>query len=489
MPTSVNQTFGGQTLTLPAGRFVRIQILAATLDIQGTVLTGSMSVEQATICTLTTTCTTAQLKTVTKIGLAGVSATLPGQDPMVNISGAIVLLPAGFGPGGTGAKGIAGVLQADFAISGGGVSVSAKPGVKINTTGIAVDQTVTVGTTQIRIQAAATPTFQVQLADIKIVIGDFLSIEGTISFGGDSFTGTGLLLFVGSGPYRLADGSVNPDATGLLISNAAIDLRKFTSGATTGYAIAATGDLSILGIPGLNLTVTGLYLRLNTTGQTYTAATTAAGRAPLMIPGTSTPIEFTTSDVVLDFGAQMIRFEIGGLIQISGGVRFSKRPNGTIDISLAGATIALDLEAHGDFTTPDISLSGSANFSIGGPEGFKLQSFKVNGFSLFGSGGAPATTTPPKFQPTADLKAPFAGAVICAAAVQHPGLHRHPVQRSQQRRHRRAQHHRCGCRVRPSDQRPSGLDVRHHRQRRRRARARPQERLPLRDHRRHPRGR
>ena len=42
---------------------------------------------------------------------------------MLNISGALVLLPAGFVAGAN--KGIAGFLQAQFAISGGGASVSA----------------------------------------------------------------------------------------------------------------------------------------------------------------------------------------------------------------------------------------------------------------------------------------------------------------------------------------------------------------------------
>jgi hypothetical protein len=136
---------------------------------------------------------------------------------------------------------------------------------------------------------------------------------------------------------------------------------------------------------------------------------------------TATTYEFATTDVVLDFGAASIKFGIGGLVEISGGVRFSKRPNGTIDVSLQGASIKIDIESTGDFNHPDITLGGSANFSIGGPEGFKLQSFKVNSFNLFDETGSVTNQTPPRFQPTADLKSPFTGAVVSRASFNGQG--------------------------------------------------------------------
>ena len=89
----------------------------------------------------------------------------------------------------------------------------------------------------------------------------------------------------------------------------------------------------------------GLYLRLNTTGQMFTGANKlqlpAVGDRPLVTQ------EFSSADVVLDFGATDITFAIGGFIQISGGVRFSKKPNGTIDIALIGATVAIDVDSAG----------------------------------------------------------------------------------------------------------------------------------------------
>ncbi len=425
---AVNQTFGSQnqfTVNVGAGRLFRIELLGATVTF-GTAsdaisLTGNLSVEQATTTCPTlapgspppaTPCTP---QTITKLGLAGFAIVkglgTPDEERYLDVSGALVILPDLDGGATPGTKGIAGVLTAFVQLNTGAVDFSGSIGVEINTTGLAVDQYVTVGSQQIHVQVGAEP-FTIVANDVKITIGDFITIEGSVSFSGDRFTGSGLLLFVGAGPLYLPDGSQNPDATGLLISNARIDLRRVTLGGVTGYALLADGDLSIIGVPGLNLTVTGLYVRLNTTGQAFVganklqlAADAAAGKSLVVW-------EPTTTDVVLDFGASMVTFAIGGLIQISGAVRFSKQPNGTIDISLSGASIRLDLDAGGDFLHPDINLGGSANFSIGGPSGFKLQSFKVNSFDLFGQNGEVAAPTPPKFLPTADLKSPFAGAVI-----------------------------------------------------------------------------
>ncbi len=268
--------------------------------------------------------------------------------------------------------------------------------------------------------------FAAGVGDVKIVIGDFLTIEGSVEFASDgTFSGEGLLLFVGSGPLELEDGTRNPDAVGILISNTRLTLRKVTgTGGVAGYALAATGDLEILGIPGLVLQATGVFIRLNTTGQTFTGANA------LIIPEGDSgqtlaqrTVTFTTSDVVLDFGATNITFAIGGLLQISGGVRFSKQPNGTIDISLANVQVRVDIDNTGDFANADVAIGGTANFSIGGPAGFKLQSFKVNGFSLFGSGSLtpPADAAAPVFQPTADLKSPFAGAVLERSVVNGQG--------------------------------------------------------------------
>src|SRR4029450_321196 len=94
----------------------------------------------------------------------------------------------------------------------------------------------------------------------------------------------------------------------------------------------------------------------------------------------------------------------------------------TIDIALVGATGAIDGDSAGQFgPNAGISLSGSANFSMGGAEGVARHAFKVTGFSLFGSGSPASAPPPPKFQPPADLKSPFSGAVIARSTFNGQG--------------------------------------------------------------------
>ncbi len=205
-----------------------------------------------------------------------------------------------------------------------------------------------------------------------------------------------------------------------MVRNARIDLRKHTIGNTTGYAIIADGDIAIIGIDGIVLDVTGMYLRLNTTGRSY------VGADALRLEGDPIErrVEFTSTDEVIDFGAQRVTFEIGGLIQIGGGVRFSKKPDGSIDIALNRAFVNIDIDNAGDFAVPEVSLVGNANFSIGGAQGFKLQSFKINDFQLFSDSGAltePTANEVTNFQVTADIKSPFAGAVLSRSVFNTTG--------------------------------------------------------------------
>ena len=149
---------------------------------------------------------------------------------MVNINGAFVLLPAGVGPAARASRASPACSRPSSRRRAAACRVSAKPGIKINTTGIAVDQTVTVGTTQIRDPGRRRRRrFQVAVADIRIVIGDFLTIEGTIVVQRRLVPGhrPAAVRRLRPVPPRTT-GRSTPTPTGLLISNAAIDLRKFT---------------------------------------------------------------------------------------------------------------------------------------------------------------------------------------------------------------------------------------------------------------------
>ncbi len=65
--------------------------------------------------------------------------------------------------------------------------------------------------------------------DLDFNFGDILEIRaGQFALSGDSFSGEGLEIFIGSGPSKLENGDINPAAIGVLIRNASITFIKGT---------------------------------------------------------------------------------------------------------------------------------------------------------------------------------------------------------------------------------------------------------------------
>src|SRR5205085_2693517 len=89
----------------------------------------------------------------------------------------------------------------------------------------------------------------------SLSIGDFVTIEGDVSFTSlgtmQAFAGTNLTVFLGQGPLKLPSGDLNPNATGVYISEAQIGLIKFADGS---FAMNATGNISVIGVPGIKIT-------------------------------------------------------------------------------------------------------------------------------------------------------------------------------------------------------------------------------------------
>ena len=400
---AVNENFeaGGETivLALPAGPFVRVEMLNASLTIDDlvndVVLSGSFSFEQATrvVAGLATT--------ITSIGVSNVSFTLDDKE-LVNVTGALVILPTG----------IAGVLSADLEFEVPGFEAGATISVGVNTTGVAVNETVTVGDDGIVIRLGASPAFQIAATDLKIEIGNFVTIEGDVAIGSDgTFAGDDLLLFVGAGPLTDDDGNRNPDAIGVLLSEARVGLVRINVGGVTTYALDASGRIELVGLEGLVIESQNARIRINTTGQAIVRELFIVGSdgAPIVL-------NFATIAPVLEFKAD-IGIEIGGVLRVGGNLSISRQPNGVLDFAISGASIAVDIEGEGEFgvgggTPADFSIQGNANFSVGGVEGFRLQNFKVNGFSIFGFDGGVAPGAAPVANPTADLLDPFNGKVV-----------------------------------------------------------------------------
>src|SRR5262249_31373501 len=150
----------------------------------------------------------------------------------------------------------------------GAVSASGTFILRINTTPHAVDQTINVGGQQVVIRfganevkpAGGSPFFSLSGASLDLTIGNFVTIQGSFSFSNTtitvngtstqvpSFAGDGISLFVGQGPLKNADGTTNPNAVGVLLSNAQIGLLNFGSGK---FALFASGSIAFVGLDGL----------------------------------------------------------------------------------------------------------------------------------------------------------------------------------------------------------------------------------------------
>ena len=79
-------------------------------------------------------------------------------------------------------------------------------------------------------------------------------------------------MFLGQGPARLEDGTINPLAVGVLLTGATVGLIKDG----TNYAVYATGTLQIIGVAGITVVGTAT-VRFNNTGKVWNRTFTIEG--------------------------------------------------------------------------------------------------------------------------------------------------------------------------------------------------------------------
>ncbi|MDA7536176.1 hypothetical protein N8534_00340, partial [bacterium] len=277
-PSSVTRDFslaqGIETLTLPAGPFVRLAIIGSELTLNefddlnvNAVLAGDFFFES--------------FSNLTRIAMANITVAVDvndGEASLINGIGALVVK----------SKGVAGTLSGDLAASAGGLDAGGTLILSVNNTGGAVDETIQLGGSTINVFFGANEgsVFSATLANASLLIGDIVLLEGSFSFtdrgdGTSVVAGTGLRLFVGEGPATLADGSINPFAKGLLIDNASVGLVKIIEGTSTQYALDASGEVSVVGLPDISLSGT-IRVRVNSSNQAVDETIT--------IPGTSSSV-------------------------------------------------------------------------------------------------------------------------------------------------------------------------------------------------------
>ena len=327
--SAVNESFliGGQTVTLalPSGPYVRVALTNVAATLGGVSITGDFSFDQAT---------NADGSSTQRLAIANGSLTFSGNG-ITAATGAFVISSAG----------VAGVLTGQIGVAAGGFSVGGSVGLRINTTTAAVNQTITLNGQAIAVVFGASevatdathPFVQLFGSDLTLSIGDFVTIQGSVSFSNNQFAATGVSIFLGKGPAKLGNGDVNPLAQGVLLSNASIGLIQFP-GTTTGYALEATGTVSIVGISGVTITGTA-EIRVNTSGMPINQT--------LTIPNSSAPavvLNFPTADRVTTFTATGATLSLLGQT-LSGDFSFDPATDssGNKTLRVAAANVALSL--------------------------------------------------------------------------------------------------------------------------------------------------
>ena len=280
------------SLVLDAGPYLRLRGSNITVSILDNEVTGSFQFEQITRGT----------QKITRIAMTNVSVSFTdstfGGVTLTNGKGAFIFYPPTVQGGG-----VAGTLEGDFALTlGGAIQISGKPVLEINTSTGQATETITLETGQIAFDIAA-KTFSLSVRSLDVRIGDFFTLTGDFTVqnltGGPGartvYGARNVTLFLGEGPYLLADGTVNPDAVGVVIKNATVGVVKFTNGtpetADDTFAISGWGAAELIGLPGLTVSGT-LRIRVNKTGRAISEIINLPGT-----PAASIPVQFASSTV------------------------------------------------------------------------------------------------------------------------------------------------------------------------------------------------
>jgi hypothetical protein len=358
-------------IVLPPGPFVRVEVDSAMLGIGSVSLMGNFVFDQQTL---------ADGSKITRIAASHLQLTFDDSGNMIGImngQGAFALF----------ADGVAGMLSGDVsATAGGGLSVGGNVGLRINSTTHEVHQSITLNGEQIKIDFGPnefemgmppTPFFQV-FGKGLIQLGDFLTLEGSLVASNGAFAVSGGTLFFGRGPPKMADGSVNPGAQGVELSNASVGLQKDASG--TKYAVFATGTIQVIGIP--NVTFTGkATIRFNNTGQSFNNVEIpipGADSVFLNFPDTSDVLEFRAQDVTLNFMGQalsgnfsFVKGTVGGKTVIAVQfdhvhLGFGDGSNELVTVNNGTGTILLTGDGVAGMVSADIMLAPSTGVSLQG---------------------------------------------------------------------------------------------------------------------------
>jgi len=226
---------GTEILDVAAGPYVMVKATDVSLGIEvsGTPYTIDADVLQIEQITLPDT------TKVIKIAAVGVSANALGIELTDGWGGFIFYN-----------DGMAGIAKTQL---GFGDVLEGEITLAVNTTNRNVDDTITVDASDLRIKISAN-TFALAASNTTLQFGDYFMLKGDYSLNiVDSGLATertliaaaNVRLFLGRGPPEREDGTLNPDAIGVLVQASKVGIVKYADGT---FAVHAVGSASIIGL-------------------------------------------------------------------------------------------------------------------------------------------------------------------------------------------------------------------------------------------------
>ncbi len=395
---AVNFTAGEGNLTSIGG--------VLTLGVAGIVsLTGDFGFSEIT--------STSGTQTTTKIlvGASGVSGFFGANGTGVNLKGgtlglAVYRTADSANPASDSTTYALDANSGDISLQGvSGLTLSGSVDVRVNNTGNAINEKITVPGVATPVPLTFTSAANVQSfgGTMDLKVGGYIDISGGFSFGQSSITSgtatTTTLQIAASNANVFAGTTDGGSQIGLQIQNTSLALEVFetqdtalTTQAPSTYALAVGGSVSLVGLSPVVLSGTFNALA-NSTGNdinTTLSVPNLAGGAALSVPlkvSKGTALQFTGSNVMLG---------VANVFQIGGNFTVTSQTDGTLAVNIQNAGLSLYLNQQ-----PVVTLGGSASFSLGGVNGFQLNSFSVGGvaFATTASDGtvtpAPTASNPP----------------------------------------------------------------------------------------------
>ncbi|MDT4911740.1 MAG: large repetitive protein, partial [Pseudonocardiales bacterium] len=307
-----------RVLALPKGPFLRVE--AANVDVK----VVDITIHVDTISFERSGPAGAQ---ITRIGFTGASLAstqdIGSSNPgLTGASGALIVFPPNAvtdpttaTPTRTVTGGVAGMLIGKVSSGNALFSANASVGFAINTTGAAVNTAV--GGVVLDL---TDDSFQFIVQNLDFNFGDVLEIRGgQFAISGNEFKGSGLELFIGSGPSMI-NGALNPAAVGVLIRNATVHFKKGAT-AADGWALRATGTIAFLGLDGLGISGT-VSFQVNSSDTMSFTLDDMGGMTGAIGAGL---FSFSALDVVI---------QAGDVVTLGGSLRLARSPSGVLDVSL-----------------------------------------------------------------------------------------------------------------------------------------------------------